>query len=437
MKADFLDSTLYVDEEGSTLPQFSRGSLLVALSRAFDLAEGRRPGHAQRVAYIGVSLADELGLDQARMEAVFFACLLHDVGMAGSDSMERERLRQLRNMVDGKGSPPTGPEGRPDWKQFVEALGGHCVAGAQVARKLGFGETVARAVAGHHECWDSVAANGKAARVPLVARIVAAADRTESLIDSEASPLVVRRRGPELVRGMSGAEIEPKIAEMLSRIATRDSFWLGLYDNDLGGQLMDMGFGGELNHEEVVDFLAVVSDVIDSRGGRQPGRGRRIAELAHRVAHEAQLPAGSAELVRIAALLQDIGTLGVPAAYLAKPDILTIDEMAAVQMHPTYARDILSEIPGLSSAAWWVGCHHERIDGKGYPAMLEGEEVPFEAQIIGICEAYEALISERPYRSALSPDDAMEVIGGMAGTRFESALLPVFERALTADSAAA
>lgn len=205
-------------------------------------------------------------------------------------------------------------------------------------------------------------------------------------------------------------------------------FWLGLYDNDLGGQLMDMGFGEAMSYAEVVEFLAVVSDVIDSRGGRQPGRGRRVAALAHRVALEADLPRDRAELLHVAALLQDIGTLGVPAAYLAKPDILTIDEMAAMQMHPTYARDILSEIPGLSAAAWWVGCHHERIDGKGYPAMLEGEDVPLEAQIIGVCEAYEALISQRPYRPALDHDDAMEVIRGMAGTRFETALLPVFER---------
>ncbi len=437
MKADCLDSTLYADNEGNVLPHFSTGGLLVALSRAFDLAEGRRPGHAQRVAYIGVSVADELGLSQAHMEAVFFACLLHDVGMASADSMERERLRQLRNMVDGNGTPRTAPSAKQDWRQLLEALGEHCVTGAEVARRLGFGENVARAVANHHECWDALAAKGKAARTPLVARIVAAADRTESLIDGEGSPLMVRRRGPELVRGMAGAEIEPKIAETLSRIATRDSFWLGLYDNDLGGQLMELGFGRELDAGEVIEFLAVISDVIDSRGGRQAGRGQRIARLAHHVALEAGIAADRAELVRIGALLQDIGTLGVPAAFLSKPDILSIDEMAAVQMHPTYARDILSEIPGLGAAAWWVGCHHERIDGKGYPGMLEGDEVPIEAQIIGICEAYEALISERPYRPALSPDDALEVIHGMAGTRFEATLLPVFEKALSQRVAAA
>jgi HD-GYP domain-containing protein (c-di-GMP phosphodiesterase class II) len=135
-----------------------------------------------------------------------------------------------------------------------------------------------------------------------------------------------------------------------------------------------------------------------------------------------------ADLVKIAALLQDVGTLGVPAQYLCKPDILTIEEMSAVQTHPTFARDILSEVPGFGAAAWWVGCHHERIDGKGYPGMLEGDEVPAEAQIIGMCEAFDALTSDRPYRRAMSVADAIDVMRGLGGTRFDPGLLEHFER---------
>ncbi|MGH2611296.1 MAG: HD domain-containing protein, partial [Tepidiformaceae bacterium] len=82
VKADFLDPSLYDDAGLSGVPRLSRGTLLSPLSRAFDLAEGRRPGHAQRVAYIGVYLATELGLEPARIEDVYFAALLHDVGMA-------------------------------------------------------------------------------------------------------------------------------------------------------------------------------------------------------------------------------------------------------------------------------------------------------------------------------------------------------------------
>ncbi|MEX1104410.1 MAG: HD domain-containing phosphohydrolase, partial [Dehalococcoidia bacterium] len=300
--------------------------------------------------------------------------------------------------------------------------------GGKIVRKLGLGETVARAVESHHDCWDGSGVSGSAGeRMPLVSRVVAVADRVESMIDAEGSPLLVRKRGPNLVRDMAGNELDPEIAEKMALLAGRDDFWLGFYDNDLPSALMSLNYGGNMNREELFEFIGVLSDVVDGRNGREAGRGRRVAELARRLALTCDMTERRADLVMVAAMLQDLGTLGVPAHYLSKPDILTIDEMSAVQAHPIYARDILSEVPGLGAAAWWVGCHHERIDGKGYPGMLEADEVPIEAQIIGMCEAYDALTSDRPYRRAMSPADAMEVMRGLGGTRFDPYLLARFE----------
>lgn len=431
VKAGFLDPSLYDDPGFSGLPRLSRGTILAALSRAFDLAEGRRPGHAQRVAYIGVFLASELGLEAQRIEEVFFGCLLHDAGMAASAGVPRIDINRGGKMIAG-GARVTDmldqvPAGA--WSEVVEAIAQHCEEGSAIVRKMGFSESVARAVASHHDCWDGSGTPSAqpGERVPLVARIVAVADRVESLIDAESSPLVIRRKGPALVREMAGNEIDPELAEKMADIAGRDEFWLGLYDNDLAAALMSLNYGGIMAREELFDFLAVISDVVDVRNGREHGRGRRVAELARRVSLACDMTERRADLVKVAALLQDIGTLGVPVHYLSKPDILSVDEMSAVQMHPVYARDILSEIPGLGAAAWWVGCHHERIDGKGYPGMLEGSEVPAEAQVIGMCEAFDALTSDRPYRRAMPQADAFEVMRGLAGTRFDPYLLARFE----------
>lgn len=431
VKADFLDPSLYDDAGLSGVPRLSRGTMLAALSRAFDLAEGRRPGHAQRVAYVGVFLASELGLDPQKVEDVFFGCLLHDVGMAASSNAPKVDASRGARIITGTSGaadvlaqvPPGG------WTQVVEAIAHHCDLGATIVRKMGLGESVALAVAGHHDCWDGSGRPGAAPgdRAPIVARIVALADRVESMIDAEGSPLMVRRRGPALVKEMGGAEIDPELAVRMSEIASRDDFWLGFYDNDLPAALMSLNYGGIMNRDDLFDFLGVISDVVDGRNGREQGRGRRVADLARRVALACDMTERRADLVKVAALLQDVGTLGVPAHYLCKPDILSVDEMAAVQLHPVYARDILSEIPGLGAAAWWVGCHHERIDGKGYPGMLEGSEVPAEAQIIGMAEAFDALTSERPYRRAMSQADAVEVMRGLGGTRFDPYLLARFE----------
>ncbi len=431
VKAEFLDPSLYDDAGLSGVPRLSRGTVLAALSRAFDLAEGRRPGHAQRVAYIGAFLSGELGLEPAKIEEVFFGCLLHDIGMAAPGASAKVDTTRGARLISGSSRTedvlaqvPAG-----GWTQVMDAINQHCESGAAIVRKMGFGEGVAQAVASHHDCWDGSGSEHAVAGVkaPLVSRIVALADRVESMIDAEGSPLLVRRRGPALVRDMAGNEIDPDLAEKMADVAGRDEFWLGFYDNDLASALMSLNYGGLMARDELFDFLGVISDVVDGRNTRERGRGRRVADLARKVALAADMTERRADLLKVAALLQDVGTLGVPAHYLSKPDILSIDEMSAVQMHPVYARDILSEIPGLGAAAWWVGCHHERIDGKGYPGMLEGGEVPAEAQIIGMCEAFDALTSERPYRRAMSNNDAFEVMRGLAGTRFDPYLLTRFE----------
>jgi len=431
VKAEFLDPSLYDDTGLSGLPRLSRGALLTALSRAFDLAEGRRPGHAQRVAYVGIYLAGEIGLEAARVEEVYFASLLHDVGMAAVASSSRVETARGSKVISNKTSAAevlaAVPNGK--WADVIEALTLHCELGEKIVRKLGLGDAVARAVASHHDCWDGSGLPGSLAgeRAPIVARVAAAADRVESMIDAEASPLLVRKRGPGLVREMAGSEIDPEIAATMALLAERDEFWLGFYDNDLSATLMSLNYGGIVGRDELFDFLGVFADVVDGRNGRESGRGRRVADLARRVALTCDMTERRADLVKVAALLQDVGTLGVPAQFLSKPDILTIDEMSVVQIHPIYARDILSEIPGLGAAAWWVGCHHERIDGKGYPGMLEGDEVPAEAQIIGMCEAFDALTSDRPYRRAMPADEAFEVMRGLGGTRFDPYLLGRFE----------
>lgn len=427
-RADFLDPSLYDDSSLSALTHASRGTLLTGLSHAFDLAEGRKPGHAQRVAYVGIALANELSLSPEDIEDVFFACLLHDIGMASIGTRVRtEGPRAVRPVGNTVSDLVNVQSGR--WPELLEAIGQHCEVGARVARKMGFRDSVARAVAGHHETWDA-----SKDLAPLVSQVVAAADRFESMIDGESSPLMVRRKGPQMVRDMAHKEISPEIAETMVSLAARDGFWFGFYDNDLASTLMAMNFGGPLRGEDLYDFLGVLSDVVDGRNGREAGRGRRVAAMAHELAIVCDLPERRADLVRVAALLQDLGTLGVPGHVLSKPDILTIEEMAAVQLHPIYARDILSEIPGMGAASWWVGCHHERIDGKGYPGMLEGDEVPLEAQVIGLCEAYDALTSERPYRKAMTADGAMSVINGLAGTRFRADVVESFETLIASGS---
>jgi HD-GYP domain-containing protein (c-di-GMP phosphodiesterase class II) len=431
--AGFLDAALYESEEAAGIPRLNRATLLAPLSAAFDIAEGRTAGHAQRVAYVGSALAEALGVDEETRADVFYACLLHDSGMAAIGVSTAMSDAARRRFLVGEAFDAPEPPTVGGWGDVIRALTVHCDRGALFARELGFSETVATAIARHHDCWDGSgpAGTGGAALMPLVARIVSAADRLECIIDSETSPLVVRRKGPQLVREMGGSEVDPEIAGILADLAGRDAFWLGFYDRDMPTALLSHVRDEELSGPDLLRMLGAVSDVVDGRNSRDVGRGRRVSDLAWRVASRCGLPERRCDLVRVAALLQDIGTLGIPAHVLSKPDILTLDEMMLMQKHPTLARNIVGEVPGMGAVAWWVGCHHERVDGKGYPGMLEGDAVPIEAQIIGICEAYEALTSHRPYRKAMEHGDATEVLRGLAESRFDGTLIRRLEEALS------
>jgi HD-GYP domain-containing protein (c-di-GMP phosphodiesterase class II) len=97
-----------------------------------------------------------------------------------------------------------------------------------------------------------------------------------------------------------------------------------------------------------------------------------------------------------------------------------------MRRHPTFSQQVLEDIPALEEMALWIGAHHERPDGKGYPEMLDGETIPLEARIIGVADTYVALTSTRPYRRALSDEDAQQVLLGGAGTQLDKKLVQLF-----------
>jgi polar amino acid transport system substrate-binding protein len=95
------------------------------------------------------------------------------------------------------------------------------------------------------------------------------------------------------------------------------------------------------------------------------------------------------------------------------------------------AQQVLREIPGFEEIAWWIACHHERVDGKGYPNQLAGPDLPVEAQIIGVADVYHALCSERPHRWAMPSGEAMRVVKGLAGQQFSAEVVGRFETLLS------
>jgi HD-GYP domain-containing protein (c-di-GMP phosphodiesterase class II) len=151
------------------------------------------------------------------------------------------------------------------------------------------------------------------------------------------------------------------------------------------------------------------------------------------MARELGFSGAEAERVRVAGVLHDIGKIGVADSILQKPGPLTDAEYEAMKKHPEIGARILGG-SGMADIRQWVLCHHERPDGRGYPAGMAGDEIPLEARILSVGDAYEAMTSDRVYRKAIGPEAAREELLRWAGAQFDAEVVDAFLRALDTDA---
>jgi putative nucleotidyltransferase with HDIG domain len=163
------------------------------------------------------------------------------------------------------------------------------------------------------------------------------------------------------------------------------------------------------------------------------GHTRRVAMLAVQVGEELGLSAGRLRSLAIGGLLHDIGKLSVPDAILQKPAALDRDEYEIVRTHPERGAHLIEELGGFrDEVRRLVLDHHERLDGSGYPAGLQGERIDLETRILGCCDVYDALCSDRVYREAWTPARALELLRKEAGTEFDPRCVDALEHIVSA-----
>src|SRR3954452_3261368 len=176
-----------------------------------------------------------------------------------------------------------------------------------------------------------------------------------------------------------------------------------------------------------VDVLARAVDVRDAYTGRHSAQ---VGSLARRVGERLGMTVDEIRLLDCAARLHDVGKLGVPDTILQKPGPLDEAEWAIMRRHPEWGADMVSRVPGLERLGLLVAAHHERWDGAGYPDGLAGEAIPLASRVISVCDAYEAMVSRRPYRAPLSARRALAELAAGAGSQFDPQVVAAVEAEL-------
>ncbi|MBQ0824052.1 HD-GYP domain-containing protein [Microvirga sp. HBU67558] len=421
------------------------------------MTEGQPVGHCVRVCWIGVHVGRELGLGDAALWELYYTLLLKDLGCSSNAAricqlyltddltFKRDfksvgdRLPQVLGFVLSHAGLKAGLAQRFRTVINIVQNGGEiarelietrCQRGAEIARQLRFPEGVALGIQALDEHWNG---GGKpmgtaGADIPVYSRIALLAQVVD-VFHTGAGEAAARREARE----RSGTWFDPWIVEAFERVAERRTFWETLGSDAVESAVfaLEPAQRIELADENYLDDIAAAfARVVDSKSPYTSGHSDRVAFFADMIAEEMGLDEAGRRRLRRAALLHDIGKLGVSNEILDKPGKLDDAEFAAVRHHALYSETILSRIGAFQDLARIGGAHHERLDGKGYPRGLMGDAIGRETRIISVADVFDALTADRPYRPAMPVSKAMGIMTADVGTAFDPDCLEALRRGL-------
>jgi putative nucleotidyltransferase with HDIG domain len=181
-------------------------------------------------------------------------------------------------------------------------------------------------------------------------------------------------------------------------------------------------------HSLFINTVASLANAIDAKSAWTKGHSERVMHVAVNIAREMGLDEATLERVRIGGLLHDIGKIGIIEALLEKPERFSDDDFPLMHLHPEKGVAILAPIEQLKDVLPGILHHHERYDGSGYPDHLQGGDIPLEARIIGVADAFDAMLSERPYKKGMPVADTLEELEKCSGTQFDPQMVASLAR---------
>jgi len=409
-----------------------------ALSHALDITEGQPPGHAVRTCIIGMRLAGALHLDPTERSALFYALLLKDLGCSSnaarlarifrSDDLTLKRAHKITDWsratdsaryafyMSREGGGPLARAAHTLRIGLVERGSGRemtetrCERGADIAGKLGLAPATQEAIRSLDEHWDGAGApySRRGDQIPLLGRIAGLAQTVEVF----ASGFDVAT-AYQVARSRRGSWFDPGLVEVLESFEHDFAFWTTLLATDQLEHVSDLEPEDrilEADEGRLDQVAEAFARVIDAKSPYTALHSSGVAALAVAIGEGMWCSEGELVVLRRAALLHDIGKLGVSNLILDKPARLTGAETAEMRKHTGYTHEILARVSRFRAFAGLAAAHHERLDGSGYHQGLYANELPPLYRILAVADVAEALSAARPYRKALGREEVLRIM---------------------------
>ncbi len=431
-------------------------SIVSALSRALDLSTGQPVGHSVRSCIIGMRIAEQMNLPEKVRHDLYYASLLKDCGCSGNSSKTFHALAS--DDLKAKRDVKTTDWTRFSWetlqyafahvgagKPFLErsralfllALNQkahtrdvtkiRCERGATLTRLMGLAEESAEAIMNLDEHWDGKGQPDgvKGMKIPLISRIMLLAQTLEVFFADQGETAALN-----IIEKRRKTWFDPDVVRAAQSAAARGNLFAGLAGDNAFSLVLSFDHEHRIltQDDDTLDAICLAfSNIVDAKTPFTFNHSKGVANAAVAIARGLGMPRERVLFVRHAALLHDLGKLGISNMILEKPGKLDDEEFKVMKVHPQYTWDTLHAIPGLSEMTEVAASHHEKLNGKGYFRGLSAEHLSMESRIIAVADIFDALSAKRPYRDSMPLDKVFEIMRKEAGPAIDPDALRALE----------
>ncbi|MFA5094522.1 MAG: HD domain-containing phosphohydrolase [Candidatus Omnitrophota bacterium] len=384
--------------------------LVSAIAYVLDvMSEGTNLYHSWRVGIFSSEFAKVI-LPEERKN-VFYASLLHDIGYL---ALPEHITHYLFTHEDPVKNP---------------IILSHTIIGAELTSQIPNLSTIAKLILNHHEWYNGrgYPLGRQRNEIPMGAQIILLGDQLDLFLRDESVHGI-----KEVEKEMSAWANERASAELVNTaldILKNGDILNEVIDKDRVADVFKKvrTETGQIDIPASVDAVGIACEVfsqlIDTKHPSMIGHSKRVSVYAMLIALAMNLSHDDITKTKWAALLHDVGKLGIARSLINKPGKLTPEEFETIKLHAVYTRELLETITDFKDVSLIASSDHERFDGKGYPLGLKGDQIPIGTKIISIADAFDAMTSTRTYRKALSKEVACEEIEKCSGTQFDPAVV--------------